>query len=86
MLDFLGQFVNFLGRGAKYINLRARIKILFVNTHTSIFFSKVECFLENGKVGKKKGYTQKEKGWNWKKEYIDEKVMVLPRVLLVVIF
>ena len=40
LLDFLGQFVNFLGRGAKYINLRVRIKILFVNIHTSIFFSK----------------------------------------------
>ena len=61
MLDFLGQFVNFLERGTKYINLRARIKILFVNTHTSIFFSKVECFLENGKVGKKKVTHKKKK-------------------------
>ena len=28
----------FWGRGAKYINLRARIKILFVNIYTSNFF------------------------------------------------
>ena len=39
-MDFLGQFVNFLGWGGKYINFRAKIKILFVNVQTSIFFSK----------------------------------------------
>ena len=27
-----------MGRGAKYINLRVRIKILFINIHTSIYF------------------------------------------------
>ena len=41
-VGFLGSVCKFFGdEGAKYINLRARIKILFVNTHTSIFFSKV---------------------------------------------
>ena len=40
LLDFLGQFVIFLRWGAKYINLRAKIKIHFVNIHTSIFFPK----------------------------------------------
>ena len=40
---FLGSICKFGGKGSKYINLRAKIKIHFVNIHTSIFFfSKAE--------------------------------------------
>ena len=42
-VGFLGSISKFEGGGVgkgKYINLRARIKILFVNIHTSIFFSR----------------------------------------------
>ena len=39
-VGFLGSVCKFFGEGAKCINLRARIKILFVNIYTSIFFFK----------------------------------------------
>ena len=39
-VGFLGSIGKFFGEGGKYINLRARIKILFVNIHTDIFFFK----------------------------------------------
>ena len=40
-VGFLGSICKFFwGEGVKYINLRDRIKILFVNIHTSIFFSR----------------------------------------------
>ena len=38
-VGFLGSICKFFGEGgAKYINFRAKIKILFVNIQTSIFF------------------------------------------------
>ena len=39
-VGFLGSIYKFFGEGAKYINFGAKIKILFVNVQTSIFFSK----------------------------------------------
>ena len=42
-VGYLESICKFLEREAKYINFRAKIKILLVNIHTSIyfFFSKV---------------------------------------------
>ena len=37
IFGFFGSICKLFGEGDKYINLRVKIKILFVNTHTGIY-------------------------------------------------
>ena len=37
IIGFFRSICKLFGEGDKYINLRVKIKILFVNTHTSIY-------------------------------------------------